>query len=38
MILSHHWPIPTPVSLGVIVAVLLTGVLASVVAARRDEG
>ena len=37
MILAHHWPIPTPVSLGVIVAVLLTGVLASVVAARRDE-
>jgi tellurite resistance protein TerC len=37
MILSHHWPIPTAVSLGVIVAVLLTGVLASIAAARRDE-
>jgi tellurite resistance protein TerC len=36
MILSHHEPIPTVVSLSVIVAILLLGVLASAIAARRE--
>ncbi len=34
MILSHHYPIPTPVSLAVICGILAVGVLASVIAAR----
>jgi len=38
MILAHHWPIPTPVSLAVIAATLLAGVAASVVASRRASG
>jgi tellurite resistance protein TerC len=36
MILSHHSPIPTFVSLLIILTILLTGILASVVAARRE--
>jgi tellurite resistance protein TerC len=37
MLLSHHYPIPTQVSLAVIVGILLVGVLASVLAARRPR-
>ena len=36
MMLSHHYPIPTPVSLAVIGGILLVGVLASILAAQRD--
>ncbi len=36
MILSHHHPIPTQVSLAVIAGILLVGALGSVRAARRD--
>jgi tellurite resistance protein TerC len=41
MIVSHHYPIPTGVSLGVIAAVLAVGVIASLLAgpeAETDEG
>jgi tellurite resistance protein TerC len=39
MILSHHYPIPTPVSLGVIVGILAVGVIASVMStSRRRRG
>ncbi|NOS99927.1 MAG: TerC family protein [Phycisphaerales bacterium] len=37
MILSHLFPIPTPISLAVIVAILLVGVAASFVRADREE-
>lgn len=37
MILSHVFPIPTPISLAVIVGILLVGVGASFVRASRDE-
>ncbi len=36
MMLSHHYPIPTAVSLAIIGGILAVGVLASVVGARRD--
>jgi tellurite resistance protein TerC len=36
MLLSHHYPIPNPVSLAIIVAILTGGVLASVIASHRD--
>lgn len=36
MILSHHHPIPTGVSLAVIVGILSVGVLASIIGAGRD--
>lgn len=36
MLLSHHYPIPTLFSLAVISGLLLVGVLASIVGARRD--
>jgi len=35
MILSHHYPIPTPVSLAVIVGILTVGVLASIMSTQR---
>jgi tellurite resistance protein TerC len=38
MMLSHHHPIPTKVSLSVIVAILSVGVLASALAAAREAG
>jgi len=38
MILSHHEPIPTKVSLSVIIGILSVGVLASAVAAAREAG
>lgn len=38
MILSHHRPIPTPISLSVIVAILSLGVIASALAAAREAG
>src|SRR5690606_8440008 len=37
MILSHHEPIPTQVSLSIIVGILAIGVLASAVAAARES-
>ena len=37
MLLAHHYPIPTPVSLGVISGILTAGVLASVLAGHRDR-
>jgi tellurite resistance protein TerC len=37
MILSHHWPIPTPVSLAVIAGILAAGVLASFAAASLEK-
>lgn len=37
MILTHHYPIPALVSLTVIVTILLVGVLASLVHAKRDQ-
>jgi tellurite resistance protein TerC len=37
MLLAHHYPIPTVASLVIIAVVLLTGVLASIAAARRDR-
>jgi tellurite resistance protein TerC len=36
MLLSHHFPIPTPVSLAIIAGILGVGVAASVLAAHRD--
>jgi len=36
MLVSHHYPIPTAASLVVIAVILTVGILASVVAARRD--
>lgn len=36
MLLAHHFPIPTLVSLGIICGILTAGVLASVIAARRE--
>ena len=36
MILSHHYPIPTFVSLSVIVGILFVGILASIQANKRD--
>ena len=38
MMLAHHYPIPTPVSLAVICAILAGGVLASLAANRRVGG
>jgi tellurite resistance protein TerC len=37
MLLSHHYPIPTHVSLFFIVGILSVGVLASILGARRDK-
>jgi tellurite resistance protein TerC len=37
MILSHHYPISTTVSLGIIGAILCAGVAASMFASRKDE-
>lgn len=37
MLLSHHYPIPTIVSLSVILGTLLVGVLASIYAARKES-
>jgi tellurite resistance protein TerC len=36
MLLTHHHPIPTPVSLAVIGGILSVGVLASIFGAKRD--
>jgi tellurite resistance protein TerC len=36
MILSHHWPIPTPISLAVIIGILGVGVVASFAPARLE--
>jgi tellurite resistance protein TerC len=36
MLLSHHYPIPTPISLAVIVGVLAVGIVASIVGRDRD--
>jgi tellurite resistance protein TerC len=36
MILSHHYPIPTGLSLGIIAAILCAGVAASVLASRKE--
>ena len=36
MLLSHHFPIPTPVSLAIIAGILGVGVAASILAAHRD--
>lgn len=36
MILSHHYPIPTFVSLSVIVTILLIGVLGSIIGGKKD--
>ncbi len=36
MILAHHYPIETPVSLGMIVGILSVGVIASVAATKRE--
>jgi tellurite resistance protein TerC len=38
MLLSHYYPIPTPISLAVIGVILSTGILASVLVARRHAG
>lgn len=35
MLVSHHWPIPTPISLSVIVLILGSGIAASVIRAKR---
>ncbi|MGX9726750.1 MAG: TerC family protein [Candidatus Electronema sp. VV] len=37
MILSHHYPIPTGLSLGIIAGILCAGVAASLLASRREE-
>ena len=37
MVLAHHYPIPTPVSLAVITGILLVGVVASVIGSHRDS-
>ncbi|HTO72053.1 MAG TPA: TerC/Alx family metal homeostasis membrane protein [Myxococcota bacterium] len=37
MIVHHRWPIPNGASLGVILAILAIGAIASLVAARRDS-
>jgi len=37
MLLSHHYPIPTMASLGIISGILSIGVLASIVAGHRDR-
>ncbi len=37
MLLAHHYPIPTLLSLGIIVGILTIGIVASIVAARRDQ-
>lgn len=37
MILSHHHPIPIGISLGVIIGILVVGVLASVIGAKRES-
>ncbi len=37
MILSHHYPIPTGLSLGLIAGILCAGVIASLLASRREE-
>jgi tellurite resistance protein TerC len=36
MLVSHHWPVPTPLSLSVIVGILGVGILASFTPAERD--
>jgi len=36
MILSHHYPIPTIISLAIIVGILLVGIIASIYAGNRD--
>ncbi|MCA9436818.1 MAG: TerC/Alx family metal homeostasis membrane protein [Candidatus Omnitrophica bacterium] len=36
MLLSHHYPIPTPVSLAFIFGILSVGILASAIGAKRD--
>jgi tellurite resistance protein TerC len=36
MILSHHYPIPTPVSLAVIIGILAVGVIASLMTERKQ--
>jgi tellurite resistance protein TerC len=36
MILSHHYPIPTFVSLSVIMTILLIGILGSIIGSKRD--
>jgi len=36
MLLSHHYPIPTPVSLGVILGTLSVGAIASIIGRKRD--
>jgi tellurite resistance protein TerC len=36
MLLSHHYPIPTPISLAVILGVLAVGIIASIVGRGRD--
>ncbi|MGR0480056.1 MAG: TerC family protein [Candidatus Electronema sp. V4] len=37
MIVSHHYPIPTGLSLGLIAGILCAGVIASLLASRREE-
>lgn len=37
MLLTHHYPIPIPVSLGVIGGILTVGVLSSLLAGQRDK-
>lgn len=37
MLLVHHHPVPTPVSLAMIIGILGVGVVASVYAGRRDS-
>jgi len=36
MVISHHWPIPTPISLSVIVGILGVGIAASLAPARLE--
>ena len=38
MLLSHYYPIPIPISLAIIAAILSSGILASLLAARRQRG
>lgn len=37
MLLSHHYPIPTPVSMGMIIGILSIGVIASMISTRRGK-
>ena len=37
MLLTHHYKIPTPVSLAIILGILSIGIIASVIAARRNR-